>query len=122
MSCSHDHEHILASFYRRASDYAPFEVHAEVVSWAVAHIELADLGGNTGTVIALVSVDINDHSKGVVKAATLLEGYSMVCFGFNVFKLAAPSYTNKLFKTLSRPLYLVLEALNVPLMSLSCRS
>ena len=43
-----------------------------------------------------------------------------MCFALEFVKLAAPTFTNNLFKTLSQPLNLILNSLNVPLLSLQC--
>ncbi|KAK5130761.1 hypothetical protein LTR08_001706 [Meristemomyces frigidus] len=120
MSYSYGHERIPDNWYKTASDYTLVDLNLDLVSWITSHPELADIGGNTGTVNSFTGVDLDNLTSGVLNAATLLEDNNLICFALNVVKLAAPSYTNKLFATLSGPLNLILNAVNVPMLSLDC--
>jgi hypothetical protein len=122
MAYNYGHERIPDNWYRSESDYTLLDVNTELVSWVTSHPELADIGGNTGTVNSFTGVDLDNLTSGALNAATLLEGNNLICFALNVVKLAAPSYTNNLFATLSKPLNLILDALNTPLLSLTCPS
>jgi hypothetical protein len=50
----------------------------------------------------------------------LFENSNLLCFSLNIIKLASPTYLNTLYGTVGSVLNLVLNAVNVPLLSLSC--
>lgn len=73
-----------------------------------------------GTVNSFTGVDLSDPGSGLVNVPKLLESNNLICFALEFVKLAAPSYTNNLITTLTAPLNLLLDALNVPILSLAC--
>lgn len=78
------------------------------------------IGGNTGTVNSFTGIDVSDLSGGVLNLSTLLEGNNLLCFVFEVLKLASPDALGGLYKTLAVPLGLIENAIAAPLLNLSC--
>jgi hypothetical protein len=81
----------------------------EIAKIILRHPELADLGGNTGTVNSFVGVDISDLTGGVFDAEKLLEGNNLACFLFIEAQQAVPSALKGLLANVLEPL---LEKLN----------
>lgn len=78
------------------------------------------IGGNTGTVNSFTGVDIANLTGGVINAATLLEGNNLLCLVFEVVKTVSPNLLSGIWATLAQPLELITNAIDTPLLNLSC--
>jgi hypothetical protein len=78
------------------------------------------VGGNTGTVDSFVGLDTSNNTGGILNAATLLESNILLCLALTVISTFAPNSLSPLFAALSLPLNTLLDAINVPLLSLAC--
>lgn len=114
------HERIPEGWYHRPVPYSLVEVNLDIVRCVVRHPKLASIGGNTGSVNSFVGLDLLNPVSGLANVPKLLESNNLICFALEVVKVAAPTYTNNLITTLAAPLNLLLDALDVPLLSLAC--
>lgn len=69
---------------------------------------------------SFAGVDLSDLTGGVINLTNLLEGNNLLCFVFEVLKFASPNALSGLYKTLAEPLELITNALDVPLLNMSC--
>lgn len=113
-------ERIPEQWHHRTLPYGLAEVNVDLVRWIARHPKLASIGGNVGTVNSFVGIDLSSPSSGLANIPRLLESNNLICFALEFVKLAAPSYTNNLITTLAAPLNLLLDALDVSLLSLAC--
>jgi hypothetical protein len=56
----------------------------------------------------------------VLNSVSLLENNNLMCFVLELVKTFAPNSLSGLLKTIDAPLKLVLDIINVPLLSLAC--
>ncbi|KAF7193679.1 Dothistromin biosynthesis peroxidase dotB [Pseudocercospora fuligena] len=115
-------ERIPENFYKVPLDWGLVQFNLDLVSWTLQYPQLASIGGNLGSVNSFAGVDLSDPVGGLLNLSNLLEGNNLLCFALQIVKLAAPSYTNNVFATLTKPLTLILDALAAPILSLSCPS
>lgn len=115
-------ERIPDNWYKIPVDWTVVQLNLDLVDWILQYPELASIGGNAGEVNTFAGISLTDPVTGIGNVTNLLEGNNLICFALQVVKLAAPSYTNNLFKTLAKPLELILNTLAGPLLDLSCPS
>ncbi|KXL46167.1 MAG: hypothetical protein FE78DRAFT_538956 [Acidomyces sp. 'richmondensis'] len=113
-------ERIPDNWYKNPVDYGLIGLNLDVVDIILQYPELGSIGGNVGTVNSFTGVDMDNILGGVLNAAQLLESNNLLCFILEVVKLASPNYLNNLYSTLSGPLDLLFDILDVPLASLGC--
>lgn len=113
-------EQIPQNWFRVPVDYGIVQLNVDLVDWIVAHPQLANIGGNVGTVNSFTGVDLSNVGSGILNAGMLLEGNNLLCFALEVVKLASPSYLSNLFSTVSVPLNLLLDTVATPFLSLAC--
>lgn len=115
-------ERIPENWYRTPVDYTLLKLNTDIVSWTLRQPVLGSIGGNTGSINSFAGVDLSDPVTGLTNVPDLLESNNLVCFALQIVKLASPTYLNNLYKTLSKPLNLILDALSAPLLDLACPS
>lgn len=115
-------ERIPENLYKTPVDWTVVQFNLDLVDWILQHPELGSIGGNAGEVNTFAGISLADPVTGIANVTNLLEGNNLICFALQVVKLAAPSYTNNIFKTLAAPLELILNALATPLLDLACPS
>ncbi|KAK3676945.1 hypothetical protein LTR78_003150 [Recurvomyces mirabilis] len=98
---TYGHERIPLNWYPRPTPYGLAELNQDILSWTLKHPELASIGGNTRTTNSFTLLDLSNLTDGVLAAPKLLEKNNLLCFALEFVKLAAPSFTNNLFETLS---------------------
>lgn len=113
-------ERIPDNWYKNPVDYGLIGLNLDVVNMILQYPELGSIGGNVGTVNSFTGVDMDDVLGGVLNAAQLLESNNLLCFVLEVVKFASPNYLSNLYSTLSAPLDLLFDILDVPLASLGC--
>ncbi|KAL4911775.1 hypothetical protein BDW62DRAFT_217021 [Aspergillus aurantiobrunneus] len=113
-------ERIPENWYRRSTDYGLLNLNIDLLGWAAKHAELASIGGNTGTVNSFAGIDLSDLTGGVLNLTTLLEGNNLLCFVFQVLKVASPNALAGIYQTLAVPLDLITKAVAMPLLDLAC--
>lgn len=86
----------------------------------IKYPELANVGGNTGTVNSFTGLDLSNITGGVFNIETLLEGNNLLCFAFQVLRFVAPNSLSGLFTTITAPLELITNALAQPILDLEC--
>ncbi|KAK4501880.1 hypothetical protein PRZ48_007689 [Zasmidium cellare] len=115
-------ERIPENLYKTPVDWTVVQFNLDLVDWILQYPELGSIGGNAGEVNTFAGISLADPVTGIANVTNLLEGNNLICFALQVVKLAAPSYTNNIFKTLAAPLELILDALATPLLDLGCPS
>ncbi|KAG2415253.1 hypothetical protein HFD88_006444 [Aspergillus terreus] len=113
-------ERIPKNWYKTPVDYGLVQLNLDTVDWVAKYPELGSVGGNTGEVDSFAGVDLSDLTGGVINLTNLLEGNNLLCFVFEVLKFASPNALSGLYKTLAEPLELITNALDVPLLNMSC--
>jgi hypothetical protein len=73
------HERIPENWYRRPVDYDLVELNVDVVDYVMRHPELANIGGNLGTVNSFAGVDLENLTGGVINESMLLEDNNLIC-------------------------------------------
>lgn len=63
---------------------------------------------------------MRDITGGVLNATSLLESNNLICFVLQILKTFAPNSLSGLLTVIDVPLKLVLDTINVPLLSLAC--
>ncbi|EME80788.1 uncharacterized protein MYCFIDRAFT_79994 [Pseudocercospora fijiensis CIRAD86] len=96
-------ERIPQNFYKVPLDWGLVQLNLDLVSWTLQYPQLASIGGNLGRVNSFAGVDLSDPVGGLLNLSNLLEGNNLLCFALQIVKLAAPSYTNNIFATLTKP-------------------
>lgn len=114
------HESIPDNWYRSPTDYGLVELNLDLISWLTQYPELANIGGNTGTVNSFTGLDLANITGGIFNIATLLEGNNLLCFAFEVLKFVAPNSLSTIFETIAAPLKLITDALAQPILDLEC--
>lgn len=114
------HESIPDNWYRSPTDYGLVEFNLELVSMISQYPDLANIGGNTGTVNSFTGLDLSDITGGVFNIETLLEGNNLLCFALQVVRFVAPNSLSSLFETIDGPLEMVTSALAQPVLDLGC--
>lgn len=113
-------ERMPANWYRMRGDYNLVDLNLDLLTWVAKHPEIANIGGNMGTVNSFAGVDLSDLTGGVLNAAKLLEGNNLVCFSLEIVKAFAPNSLSSLFTTLVKPLQIINDAVGPSLTSLAC--
>lgn len=101
-------------------DYGFAQLSLDIVSLQLKYPKLGSIGGNAGKVNTFTGVDLANLTSGVLDSTTLLDNNNLMCFALSAVKLASPTYLNKLYGTAGAVINLLLNAVNVPLLSLSC--
>lgn len=65
-------------------------------------------------------MNLEDPIGGIFNAATLLESNNLLCFAFEIVKTVAPNSLATLFAVVTKPLQLLTDALDLPLLNLRC--
>ncbi|KAL4792210.1 hypothetical protein BDV19DRAFT_400698 [Aspergillus venezuelensis] len=113
-------ERIPENWYKKPTDWGILNMNADLLEWTMKYPSLASIGGNTGTVDTFTGVDLSDLTDGIFNITTLLEGNNLLCFVFEVLKFLSPNAFSGILETLTVPLDLLTDALNVPLLELDC--
>lgn len=113
-------ERMPSNWYRMRGDYNLVDLNLDLLTWVAKHPEIANIGGNMGTVNSFAGVDLSDLTGGVLNAAKLLEGNNLVCFSLEIVKAFAPNSLSSLFTTLVKPLQIINDAVGPSLTSLAC--
>ncbi|KAK2764604.1 hypothetical protein FQN54_009299 [Arachnomyces sp. PD_36] len=113
-------ERIPENWYKTPEDWGLAGFGTDLVGWALKYPELANIGGNTGTVNSFTGVYISEITGGVLNASTLLEDNNLLCFVFQILKGFSPNSLSGLYKTMALPLEMIIDALEAPLVDLSC--
>lgn len=113
-------EQIPQNWHHVPVAYGLVGLNLDTVDMVLKYPQLANIGGNTGTVNSFAGVDLTDVLGGVLNAGQLLEGNNLLCFALEVVKLASPNYLSNLYSLLAVPLSLVNDILAVPILSLAC--
>ncbi|KAK5112245.1 hypothetical protein LTR62_004406 [Meristemomyces frigidus] len=117
---TYGHERIPENWYKRSTSYDLVDLNVDILAWTAQHPEFASVGGNTGSVNSFSPLDLENLTGGILNSEKLLEGSNLICFALEFVKLAAPSFTNNLFGTLSAPSNILSTSLSIPLLSLEC--
>ncbi|KAL4931458.1 peroxidase family protein [Aspergillus undulatus] len=113
-------ERIPENWYKTPTDWGVLNLNADVLNWALKYPSLASIGGNTGTVNSFAGIDLSNLTDGIFNLTTLLEGNNLICFVFEILKFLSPNMLGSIFETLTEPLNMITDALNVPLLDLDC--
>lgn len=73
-----------------------------------------------GSVNNFAGLDLGNITGGVLNSVSLLEGNNLLCFVFEVVKLAAPNILSNIFATIATPLQTLTDAIGSAVLNMSC--